>query len=633
MNKTNTEHRFSPETYNELYKHLNSEGKSGHFKQEQLIDGINYLKYRTATRNFNDIINGILSVHEIIENESQENDLRLRIIQKLSSFGIVYPLRNESRRVFIENITNLIFEEAKKDINILSKIGLSHENFEIGDEVILNIRANKTYRLTKEGSEGVVEKIENGIIYINFSKLTGDSSLSERIYDIETKYIINNTSIKNGIGETEKELISKYVNYLVIKHIKDNSNINEQDILDILLQEEFLIELGTGEYVLNRETIKSFISPELEKVYGNREIYSVQSVSSLPPAEAQPHVLMLELTQGCNHNNCTYCNLYQGIEYGCKTGKEFIVHTEKVLNEIGNYKRKIRRVFIGSGNSLHAPQDVLLSSLQHVKGKLSPKRIAIYGNSSAIIGKGTDNLRELYDNGLNLIYWGIESGSDEVLKYVKKGSTMDQILKAGKIMDKTRIALSVMIMPGLGGVRYNDEHIIKTAEVLNSFIIKYITFMGISPSENSKYFQIMQEEIKNGTNRHLTDYELVKQMKDILDLLEPKGQKVGIYGPETNTICVNNPVTLNTEFDSSGKRKSITVLEQYLKDNHDNQGQVISVNGNEDSIRQGETPQLDEENEKFSEELKIDDITYETENESGIYKIFRKILEILNFGK
>lgn len=630
MNKTNTEHKFLPETYNELYKHLNYEWKSWPLTQHQVLNSSDHLKNNTAGRNFNDIISWILSVHEIIENESQETYLRLNIIQKLSSFWIIYHLRNESRRVFIENIINLIFEEAKKDINILSKIWLSHENFEVWDEVILNIRANDEYRFSKEWSEWFVEKIENWIIYINFSKLTGCSSVSEWTYDIETKYIINSTSIKNWIWETEKELISKYVNYLVIKHIRDTSNINKQDILDILLQEEFLIKLETWEYILNKEKIKSFISPELDKVYWNREIYSVQSVSSLPPAEAQPHVLMLELTKWCNHNNCTYCNLYQWIEYVCKTWEGFIVHTERVLSEIWDYRRKIKRVFIWSWNSLHATQDVLLSSLQHVKGKLSPKRIAMYWNTSAIIWKWTENLRELYDNWLNLIYWWIESWSDEVLKYVKKWSTMNQILKAWNIIDNTRIALSVMIMPWLWWVRYNDEHIIKTAEVLNSFFIKYITFMWISPSENSKYFQIMQEEIKNWTNRHLTDYELVLQMKEILSLVKPQWQKVWIYWPETNTICVNNPVTLNTEFDSSWKRKSITVLEQYLKDNQDNQWQVISVNWNEDSIRQWETPQLDEENKNFPKELKIDDIAYESKNESWTYKIFRKLLEMLN---
>jgi len=633
LNKKETDHSFLPDTYNELYKYLNSRWNSWILTQDQVLTSPDYLKYYTAARIFNDIINWILSVHEIIENESQENDLRLCIIQKLSSFWIIYPLRNESRRVFMENITNLIFEEAKKDINILSKIWLSHENFEIWDDVIINSRANWVYRLSREWSLWVVNDVKNWIIYINFSKLTWDSSLSERIYDIETKYIINNTSIKNWIWETEKELISKYVNYLVIKHIRDNSNINKQDILDILLQEEFLIELGTWEYVLNREIIKSFISPELEKVYWNRENYSVQSVSSLPPAEAQPYVLMLELTQWCNHNNCTYCNLYQWIEYGCKTWEEFIVHTEKVLSEIWNYKRKIKRVFIWSWNSLHAPQDILLSSLQHVKGQLSPKRIAMYWNSSAIIWKWTSNLRELYDNWLNLIYWWIESWSDELLKYVKKWSTMDQILKAWNIMDKTSIALSVMIMPWLWWVRYNDEHIIKTAEVLNSFTIKYITFMWISPSENSKYFQIMQEETKNWNNRSLTDYELVLQMKDILSLVKPKWQKVWIYWPETNTICVNNPVTLNTEFDLDWKRKSIDFLNQYIKDNPGKQWQVSSIVWKEDCVWQWETPELDEKNKDYQEELKIDNIASETENESWTYKIFRKILEILNFWK
>jgi histone acetyltransferase (RNA polymerase elongator complex component) len=65
-----------------------------------------------------------------------------------------------------------------------------------------------------------------------------------------------------------------------------------------------------------------------------------------PPAERLPNVLKLELTDGCDHNKCTYCDRYNEIKHQQKTAEQFIEHTDKVVDALESYKRDITRVFI-----------------------------------------------------------------------------------------------------------------------------------------------------------------------------------------------------------------------------------------------------------------------------------------------
>ena len=60
--------------------------------------------------------------------------------------------------------------------------------------------------------------------------------------------------------------------------------------------------------------------------------------------------------------------------------------------------------------------------------------------------------------GLALIYVGIESGDDEVLQMVKKGETFATSVKGLQRSKKAGIKSSVMILNGLGGKKYSEQH-------------------------------------------------------------------------------------------------------------------------------------------------------------------------------
>lgn len=312
-----------------------------------------------------------------------------------------------------------------------------------------------------------------------------------------------------------------------------------------LLEDGFLIRMGPERYGISQNRLFELLGGNLAKAYASPALYSSPDMFS-PPAERRIHVLRLELTQGCDHNSCTYCGGYKTIPYKEKAYDEFVQHYQQVKKFLGNHIHDIRRLFLGGANALSVELDTLEKAIHFLKGELYPRRIAIYGTTNAINEKGGAGLSLLKDAGLTLIYNGLESGSANVLEYVNKRTTPQDILEAGRAARYANIALSVMVMPGLGGIKYAQSHIDGTVILLNSIKTKFVTFMAVNPADNSAYARRMAAEVKAGTNRPLTDCEIVEQTREIVLGLEPNGQKVGMFDPTIDQVG-RNPISFNVK--------------------------------------------------------------------------------------
>ncbi|MCE5263539.1 MAG: radical SAM protein [Deltaproteobacteria bacterium] len=179
-----------------------------------------------------------------------------------------------------------------------------------------------------------------------------------------------------------------------------------------------------------------------------------------PPSEADS--LILQVTTGCSHNRCTFCPTYKGQGFRIKTLSEI----EEDMQEAGN-GRSIRRVFLCDGDALIIPQPRLLEILASVR-RHSPdlERIGTYANAKSILRKSTDELAALRDMGLRMIYMGIETGNDELLRTIVKGTTSAKLIEAGKRIRKAGLTLSVTILLGIGGIERSIQHAMDTAEIL-----------------------------------------------------------------------------------------------------------------------------------------------------------------------
>lgn len=115
-------------------------------------------------------------------------------------------------------------------------------------------------------------------------------------------------------------------------------------------------------------------------------------------------------------------------------------------------------------------------------------------------------------------------------------------------------------MPGLGGIKFYDSHIKETVKVLDRIKPRFLTFMGINPSVNSRYHALMLKEQKKGENRPLTDKELSQQMITIIDEMSCFYTKIGCFGPNIDQVG-HNPLSFNSiQIDNAFKKDSLVAF-------------------------------------------------------------------------
>jgi Fe-S oxidoreductase len=195
-----------------------------------------------------------------------------------------------------------------------------------------------------------------------------------------------------------------------------------------------------------------------------------------PPSEARS--LILPVTNGCSWNKCTFCEMYK------EPQKKFRARDEaEVLEEIRRCGEmlRVRRVFLADGDAMVLPTHRLMRILQAIREHMPDvERVSSYCLPRNFKRKSVDELKELRDAGLTLIYVGAESGDDEVLRRVNKGetyeSTRDALLKAGE----AGIERSMMILNGLGGRGLSAQHADNSARLINDTQPEFLATLVVS---------------------------------------------------------------------------------------------------------------------------------------------------------
>ncbi len=193
-----------------------------------------------------------------------------------------------------------------------------------------------------------------------------------------------------------------------------------------------------------------------------------------PPSEGNN--LIIQATLGCSFNQCSFCSMYLDKQYVERPLKE-------VFSEIqlaSSHWPDAHRVFLADGDALALPTDHLLAILEELHSSL-PKlsRVSCYATPSNIQKKSPQELETLKQHGLTLLYLGIESGSDLILKKITKGATQKSIRQAMTKAYDAGLKVSGTIVLGLGGEHYWQQHIDGTAELLSSAPITFISTLQL----------------------------------------------------------------------------------------------------------------------------------------------------------
>lgn len=275
-----------------------------------------------------------------------------------------------------------------------------------------------------------------------------------------------------------------------------------------------------------------------------------------PPSEARS--LILQITNGCSWSKCSYCDMYT------QPQKKFSVKPEEaVLKEIewaGQNLSRVRRIFLADGDALVLSTRRLLNILAAIKKHLPHvSRIASYGLPRNVAGKSDEELRQLNEAGLGLIYLGAESGDDFVLKSINKGETQQSTVDALNRLADAGIKRSVMIINGLAGQRFSEQHALNSAALANQTQPEFLASLVI----NLPHGEARHQKAFEGQFEYMPQPSLFQELRQFVSALKLKStifrsdhasnQLVlkGVLGKDKSKLMDQIDMAINTPHDAN----------------------------------------------------------------------------------
>lgn len=196
-----------------------------------------------------------------------------------------------------------------------------------------------------------------------------------------------------------------------------------------------------------------------------------------PPSEADS--LILQVTNGCSWNKCTFCDMYTAEQKRFKPKAQSIIEQE--LQAITQDDYPIRRIFLADGDAMTLSFRRLKAILEAIKKYLpNVQRVSSYCLPRNLKNKTVEELAALRELGLSLMYVGCESGDDTVLAAIEKGETFASSLEALQKIKQSGMKSLVMILNGMGGQQYSEQHAINSARLMNEAQPNYLATLVVS---------------------------------------------------------------------------------------------------------------------------------------------------------
>ena len=225
--------------------------------------------------------------------------------------------------------------------------------------------------------------------------------------------------------------------------------------------------------------------------------------------------LLIRTTRGCPWNRCSFCSLYEGMQFSVRS-------VESIKKDILAAKdyfdgHSFETCFLQDGDSFVMPTKNLIDVLQTLKKAFpSLKRISSYGRAQTMVKKKQSAMNEIFNAGLNKLYCGMESGSLEVLKKVKKGITPESIIKSADMARQAGMDTTQFIILGLGGTQLSDRHATETAKVLNRINPDTIRLLTLGVKTGSD----LDQQMKNHTFTLSSEAQMISEQRLLLQNIE-----------------------------------------------------------------------------------------------------------------
>lgn len=233
-----------------------------------------------------------------------------------------------------------------------------------------------------------------------------------------------------------------------------------------------------------------------------------------PPSEA--YSLIVQVTYGCSHNTCAFCGMYKEKRFALRPLAEVL----EDFHLARQYYRNVGRIFLADGDALIRKVSDLATILDTIR-ELFPEceRVSSYASPTSLQIRTDEELQLLRDKGLTLLYMGLESGCDDVLKLMRKGHTSAEIVECGQKVKRNGIGLSVTAITGLGGPELMEAHAVDTAKALNAMNPEYIGILTLVVEDGTP----LQDWVQEGKFHLLTPAQVLQETKLMVESFDSPG--------------------------------------------------------------------------------------------------------------
>jgi hypothetical protein len=302
----------------------------------------------------------------------------------------------------------------------------------------------------------------------------------------------------------------------------------QQNEFDILATDEDDVEKIKQRVLTAFKKILFFDFHQLEKDAKNfSSIY--RRVGILPPDMYLS--VLLQATEGCSYNRCSYCTFYKGQPFRVKSQSEFRKHILAVKDYFGESIRLRKYLFLGEANALVISQPRLISFFDEVNKQfifsetdfgsdnesMLPSVRGIYSFLSLFDTrqKSVNDFAELGARNLRRVYIGMETGCDELLKFLNKPVCVEDAVRFVESIKKGGVKVGIIILLGAGGNRYYQAHVNDTVTAIKEMNLEHEDIVFFSPiiqfPGTAYSHKILAEHI-----RPLKDHEIDMQKQEIL---------------------------------------------------------------------------------------------------------------------
>ena len=258
-----------------------------------------------------------------------------------------------------------------------------------------------------------------------------------------------------------------------------------------------------------------------------------------PPSEANS--MIFQVTLGCSFNKCSFCNMYRTKEYSERPWDEI----KAEIDMAAKFYPDTRRVFLADGDAINLPKDRMIQILKYIRSKFPAlERVSCYAMPMNLLQKKDEELEEMKAAGLDMLYIGIESGSDIVLRKVTKGATYKTIVQVCQKAKRHSYVLSCMVILGLGGKTYSRQHVQDTARILSETAPDYVGALTLH-LEDGIHYEFMTKFGEPFVT--LDDSDVLEELDGLIQNFDPETPVVFRANHASNVYSIGGTVPADKE--------------------------------------------------------------------------------------